>query len=357
MNWKNHLKLILLGLLWYALIILSLYVFSVFNPLLSNLSISGLLEKLRVVDIIALITIIAITTGSLIYLGFSIGLHGNYRLIRVGFGFKQFISFSGSIILLGTVLLVLSLVSKQPYSVVVALYMLLLILMGYVLGKLTGQLKINEKVTLKMVVKDAAGNTRLRMKHDLELYETTDQDYRFKDFKTGNEFIIPIGQVQEIIYETHWSKNMSKLKKDEEKILYHIYKKRYMVNYRPFRISDLLSEFISEYNANDIINIINSLVSQGFIVVKTNGIALQVDAAQRFLTGNPEVVERIPLELCAPNVEKITEIKKLLRYRRGINWIKENFILTWQFVWKHFIVTIIVSALTTYIITKYITHS
>ena len=150
---------------------------------------------------------------------------------------------------------------------------------------------------------------------------------------------------------------MTKLKKDDEKILFHIYKKKYMINYKPFRTSDLESEFITEFNGEDIINIVYSLVSQGFIVVKMKGTKLEVDKVQEILKThkNLDIVEKLGFELCAPNVEKITEIKKLLRYRRGINWLKEYVILTWRFIWKHFIVTIIVAALTTYIITKYIT--
>lgn len=150
---------------------------------------------------------------------------------------------------------------------------------------------------------------------------------------------------------------MTKLKKDDEKILFHIYKKKYMTNYKPFGISDLVSEFITEFNVEDIIIIVYTLVSQGFIVVKKEGMKLEVDKVQEILktVTNLDIIEKLGFELCAPNVEKITEIKKLLRYRRGINWLKENIILTWRFIWKHFIVTIIVAALTTYIITKYIT--
>jgi len=43
---------------------------------------------------------------------------------------------------------------------------------------------------------------------NLELFDITDIDYRFKDSKTGNEYIVPIGQVKEIVYNnTKNSKN------------------------------------------------------------------------------------------------------------------------------------------------------
>ena len=150
---------------------------------------------------------------------------------------------------------------------------------------------------------------------------------------------------------------MNKLKKDEKNILYHVYKKKYMTDYKPFRITDLISDLIVEYNEENIIDAINSLVSKEFIIVKIGGVALPVDQIQSILKpdNHPEIIDG--LELCAPNVEKFNDIKKLLIYRRSEDWLSENITLTWQFIWKHFIVTIIVSALTTYIITKYITNS
>jgi hypothetical protein len=169
-------------------------------------------------------------------------------------------------------------------------------------------------------------------------------------------------KVYDSFQKLYRSKKMVKLKKDEEEVLYHIYKQKFMTDYEPFRISDVISEYIDKYNREDIIDVIKSLVSQGFIVVKTKKIPHpEPSKILDTLKAKPELIEIIEaqteIELCTPNVDKIIEIKKLLRYRRGINWLTENIILTWQFIWKHFIVTIIVSAITTYIVTKYITHS
>lgn len=219
-------------------------------------------------------------------------------------------------------------------------------------------------LTLKMITYDESGRKKLETKENFELFDMTNIDYRLRDSTTGNEFIIPIGRVQEIIYKngTYRSENMVKLKKEEEEVLYHIYKKKYATDYRPFRISDIISEYIGKYNRLEIINVIGSLVSQGFIVLKTNNIP-HPDPSQilAILNARPELLEiterQTDIELCAPVVDKITEIKKLLRYRISINWLKENIVLTWQFLWKHFIVDIIVSALTAYIITKYIMNS
>lgn len=151
---------------------------------------------------------------------------------------------------------------------------------------------------------------------------------------------------------------MSKLKKDEEKILYHIYK-RYTTDYKPFKISDLISELIDEYNRDNIIVIIHSFVSQGFIVVKIKGIThpTLVNILE-ILKTKPDMVEIFErtndLELCAPNVEKINEIKKLLRYRIGIDWLRKKFIQILQFIWNNLVIIIIsvIVSISSYIITK-----
>ena len=156
------------------------------------------------------------------------------------------------------------------------------------------------------------------------------------------------------LHKSIWSKTMKILETDEKKLLFHIYITKFGDNYKPFTINDLVYDFIKEYNQDDIIKNIASLASQEFVVVKRNGTTLNNEIVQRIFKDDPIITEMSGLELCAPNVEKMNEIKKGFRYRRGINWLKINCILTWQFIWKHFIVTIIVAALTAFIITKYI---
>jgi hypothetical protein len=158
---------------------------------------------------------------------------------------------------------------------------------------------------------------------------------------------------------------MDRLKKDEEDVLDYIYEEKYTNDYKPFKISDIISKYIGKYNNKEIIDVIYSFVSQGFIVfkIKKSTQPELVGILDR-LKANPELLELVEasldMELCVPGVDKIDEIKKILRYRRGKNWLKKNTVLTWQFLWKHFIVaiivTLIVSVVTTYILTKYITH-
>lgn len=181
-------------------------------------------------------------------------------------------------------------------------------------------------LTLKAIVYDGSGCKRLETKENLELFDRTNTDYRLKDVTTGNEFIIPIGQVQEIIYEneTYRSEDMGKLKKEEEEVLYHIYKEKYATNYRPFKISDIISKYIDKYNREEIIDVIGSLVSQGFIVFKIKKIPYSDPGTiLKTLKETPGFLEinevQNDLELCAPVVDKITEIKKLFIYRIGID--------------------------------------
>jgi hypothetical protein len=78
-------------------------------------------------------------------------------------------------------------------------------------------------LTLKMITYDESGCKRLETKEKLVLFDVTNIDYRFKDLDE-NEFIIPIEQIQEIIYYN--TKEQSKVKvmelgnkmKDKEEI-------------------------------------------------------------------------------------------------------------------------------------------
>lgn len=149
---------------------------------------------------------------------------------------------------------------------------------------------------------------------------------------------------------------MVKLTTEEEKILFNIYKKKYLGNSNPFRISNLESEFITEYDRRNIINAIKSFVSQEFIVGKLRGITISSDNVMRIIeTPRQDVVDYINLEFSIPNIEKYKEIKKLLWFPISINWLKEKAVRILQFIWKHIIIFIIVSVITTYIITIYFT--
>ncbi len=150
-----------------------------------------------------LITAIILAIGTLVYIGFNSALIRNYRFIIVHFGYENQISIYGGLIVFGIVLILIRIIYPQSIVAPVAISLLLLdslilVFIGVELGTDNVKSIKNQKVTLKMVVRDVSGNTQLKIIHNLQLYQTTDNDYRFKCIN-GNEIIIPISQVQEIV--------------------------------------------------------------------------------------------------------------------------------------------------------------
>lgn len=159
--------------------------------LLNNLFENDLFKNSKY--IIEIITVFVLAIGFFIHMGVTVALRRNYSLIAVGLGFKESITFYGGLIFLGIILSILNYYYNQQYLfIIVLLFIGLLIAFGYFLaeGSIVQPIK-NARVTLKMIVHETSGNTRLKIIHNLELYQTTDKDYRFKA-TSGNEFIIPI---------------------------------------------------------------------------------------------------------------------------------------------------------------------
>ncbi|MGB8216439.1 MAG: AraC family ligand binding domain-containing protein [Candidatus Methanoperedens sp.] len=88
--------------------------------------------------------------------------------------------------------------AQQIFLSYIVIISSLVILFG-ILGEKHSQKNYN--LTLKMI-------DSIEQIKNLELFDITDIDYRFKDSKTGDEYIVPIGQVKEIVYNnTKDSKN------------------------------------------------------------------------------------------------------------------------------------------------------
>jgi hypothetical protein len=89
--------------------------------------------------------------------------------------------------------------SEQQFFLFYIVIISSLVILFGILGEKHSQKNYN--LTLKMI--DSTEPIK-----NLELFDITDIDYRFKDSKTGDEFIVPIGQVKEIVYNnTKDSKN------------------------------------------------------------------------------------------------------------------------------------------------------
>ncbi len=148
---------------------------------------------------IEILTVVALAIGTLMHIGSVFALRKNYRFIRVGFGNKELTIIYGSMFIFGISIITLYYYYRQLLAIVLIPLIILLFYSGYTTEIKDTHSRQNDKVTLKMFDQDKSDNTRLKIINNLELYQTTDTDYRFKDI-IGNEYIIPTGQVQEIIY-------------------------------------------------------------------------------------------------------------------------------------------------------------
>lgn len=157
-------------------------------------------------NIIEILGLSVLAIGSLIYIGATRALRNNYQFIRVGFNTKDLMKFQGALFVFFSVLIYFIIYYEylNTFSVSIVITIVLLVLLiplfffiGYLSEIYEIQLNKNNTITLKMFVQDTSGNKNLKIIYNLELFQTTDNDYRFKDINK-NELIVPIGQVQEI---------------------------------------------------------------------------------------------------------------------------------------------------------------
>lgn len=162
------------------------------------------------IETIGRISIIVSAIGTVIYAGLIKGLSDNYRLIRVGFNREQLIMFYGASIFSVIALALYLLYNSPPWKITVLIGLLILIftfgflLIGYVLGKYIIIKPIKtDTVTLNSPITNASGIMTPELSN-LELYQITDTDYRFKEAiiqdkkECIKEYIIPKEQVKNI---------------------------------------------------------------------------------------------------------------------------------------------------------------
>ena len=158
----------------------------------NNLNPIEIISSLAIKDLIAILSISVFVIGISFILGSSIKQSQDYHFKNFEFSIKyQILIFGGMY-----VLYIIYVISAIFYDISAPLFLfipLLLILHGYCLTTKF------ETVTLKMVTFDEQGSKKIEIRNNLELYDTTDKDYRFK-YLNGNEFILPNNQVLEIIY-------------------------------------------------------------------------------------------------------------------------------------------------------------
>jgi hypothetical protein len=129
------------------------------------------------------------------------------------------------------------------------------------------------------------------------------------------------------INESKFRRSTSRVQREERMILYRVYKQKFMVEAKLFSLGSLLSEYLGRFDKTDLERILDNLVKQGYLV-KRNG------------------------DFGIPNARKFQEIKRFFWKHRALDWIKIALLETWLFLWKHFIVTIILAVITAYITAK-----
>ncbi len=175
---------------------------------LNNFELIEIILKLEIKDLIAVLVIGAFIMGTSFILGFNLKESQDYHFKNFKVSTKyQILIFGGMYILY--IIYIISAIYYDNRVILFLLIPLVLILQGYFLT-----VKY-ETVTLKMVTFNEQGSKKIETRNELELYDTTDKDYRFKDSK-GNEFIIPNNQVLEI-YSGECKGEESPIKKIEGK--------------------------------------------------------------------------------------------------------------------------------------------
>lgn len=188
MNLNPFHKLILRSILFESIIVITiLYIISS-----NNLKPLEIISSLAIKDLIAVLGISAFVIGTFLLLGANFKQMQNYHLKSFEFSIKyQILTIGGLYVsLIIYAILYIFYEIREPLFFLIPL---VLILHG---SYLTGKPEI---VTLKMVTFNEQGSKKIETRSELELYGTTDKDYRFKDLN-GNEFIIPNNQVLEIIH-------------------------------------------------------------------------------------------------------------------------------------------------------------
>ena len=189
MNFKPIYKSILINILFGFIITAIILITTSSN----NLDLNKIILNLATKDLITILGISAFIIGTSFIIGVNLKQTQDYHFKSFEFSIKYQILTIGGIYVLYIIYIILSIF----YNIQAPLFifiLLLFIFQGYYLTEKS------EIVTLKMVTFNEQGSKKIETRDELELYDTTDKDYRFKD-SDGNEFIVPNNQILEIIYK------------------------------------------------------------------------------------------------------------------------------------------------------------
>ncbi|MDD5474554.1 MAG: AraC family ligand binding domain-containing protein [Candidatus Methanoperedens sp.] len=253
MNWKDNIERLLVNEQGLIFIIINLIFFS-------KISIPQTLSKyfekpleITVTDGIAILTVFILAAGVLYYAGVYLEAQKGYRLKNLPFNFREKSAITGAIFIAAIIFaiaiseLVKLLYQIQYYLYAIFIMVIVLSLFSFMWTSKRGDKKLKnmvyhlilyiiiffifdiiafafaeQQIFLSYIViisslvilfgilgeKHSQKNYNLTLKmidsseqiKNLELFDITDIDYRLKDSKTGDEYIVPIGQVKEIVY-------------------------------------------------------------------------------------------------------------------------------------------------------------
>ncbi len=195
MNWKdivkNHQKMLYYSIIFGILILAAVVTWNFQSSLDELLKIYSQYK-------IAIIAVSASGLGIMMYIGNSAAMKVKYRFIEISLDLKTYTVLSGSLFLI-VIAAVYFYAKHNDVLQNVLFYLVLMGVLAFFLG-LTIFLvpNSNKRVTLKMIACNESGSKEMVPINDLELYQITSTDYRFKDSNNRKEFIVPIGQIQAI---------------------------------------------------------------------------------------------------------------------------------------------------------------
>lgn len=197
MSWKdivkNHQEMLYYSVIFGILILAAVITWNFFSQ-------SGFDELLKNYSQykIAIIAASASSLGIMIYIGNIFAMKIKYHFIEVSLDFKNYTIVIGSLFLI-VITAVYFTIKHNDALLNVLYYLVEMGTLAFFLGSATFFNPYdNKRVTLKMFTCTESGGKKLETITDLELYQRTSTDYRFKYSNNGKNFIVPIGQIQAI---------------------------------------------------------------------------------------------------------------------------------------------------------------
>jgi len=140
--------------------------------------------------------------------------------------------------------------------------------------------------------------------------------------------------------------SINKLSKEERNFLYYFVKNKSMSQGRRTSISFFLPEFNGiVYDSKDVREILQNLVKADYLLGNVGKIDKKttLDGSEHYTAD---------MEYGIKDKSTYQQLYREYRIRLFIDKLRDYIIKLWEFLWKHFIITILTTIITTYIIIK-----